>query len=88
MEEIQEDDLPHEFLGEVHGVDALDFELVAESLVFGDKLLQPRVDVAEQFRVFGEELLSYRLHAESFFNFYSKQGPFKGHLIFFSEKKQ
>ena len=51
LEEVEEDDLAHEFLGEVHGADALGLEFLADGLVLGDQFFQRFVDLAEQLGV-------------------------------------
>ena len=76
LEEVEEHDLAHELLGEVHGVDVLGLELVADGLVFGDQFLERRFDVAEQLGVFVEEFLGDGLDAEGVFD----AGPASGRI--------
>ena len=51
LEEVEEHDLAHELLGEVHGVDALGLELIADGLVLGGQFFERRFNVAEQLGV-------------------------------------
>ena len=40
LEEVEEHDLAHEFLGKVHGADVLGLELVADCILLFDELFQ------------------------------------------------
>ena len=67
LQEVEEHDLAHELLGEVHGADVLGLEFVADGRVFGGELLERRRNVAEQLGVLVEEFLGDGLDAEGFF---------------------
>src|SRR3989442_14529924 len=47
LEEVEENNLAHQLLGELHGADFLLFELVADSFVFGREFFQCLVNLAE-----------------------------------------
>ena len=47
LEKVQEHNLAHQLLGEVHAVDALGRELVAEVFVFCNEFFQRSVDLLE-----------------------------------------
>ena len=68
LEEVEEDDLAHELLGKVHGVDVLGLELVADGLVLLDEFFQRLVNVPEQLGILLEEFLGDGLDAEGFFD--------------------
>ena len=67
LQEVEEHNLAHELLGEVHGADVLLLELVADGLVFGREFLQRRFNLAEQLGVLVEELLGDGFDAEGVF---------------------
>lgn len=68
LEKVEEHNLAHELLREVHGLDLLLLELVAYGFVFRCQLFQRGVNVLKELPILSEEFLRDGLNAEGIFD--------------------